>query len=743
MGDSLHTVISASRSHDQIEEPTPDDWRNQTVRLYFQNVNGLRTHDTGADIIETFLSMQEIQADIFGFAETQLHCRSPQVQGMLQNCKRRVWPHAKIFTSSSDEEWNDERKPGGTLLGITGPLVGRVKSHLADKYGRWVQVDLLGRTGRIVSVICAYQVVQEGGTHGDRTTYSQQMRMMRLEGQTAPNPRRQFIDDMKILVRQLHDKGNDIILMGDFNESIGVSPAGMASVMTAGQLSDVFCHRHQLSQEKPTYARGNTRVDYILTSSRLLEYVRHTGAEPFNLRIFSDHRGLFVDFSYPGFFDRAPNMLAQLHTRDLIYDCPRHVRAYLLATATYFKDHNIEERLIALSQGPRDDETAEAIDRDITRGMLAAEAKCKSTTRAPWSKALHDATTKLYILKRALSQWRTGLDGTTALAIMQSKLDHPIIIPTTLADLRLALRDAQRARREVIKQGRELRSMYQQDRIKALQLANPKKAPEIIEKAFYNAQASKEMFKKVPSARPATSGGITSIKIPEDPTADPKASSTVFKTVVDPIEIERHILQRNKLHFSQARYTPLATSAVSELLGFGGTRSVADRLLKGTVAVEVITDDPFGQAILAQCKRVNPVVPAGITIEEFKSSYKMWRVGTSTSPSGRHLSHQHVLFQPHGIDEVLDSEDYTAAETSRELNWTAQHGIVSYGIKHGYAFDRWKQVVNAMIEKDPGNPQLHRLRVIHLYESDYNLILGIKMHQVIHAAEDRMQYAEF
>jgi hypothetical protein len=30
-----------------------------------------------------------------------------------------------------------------------------------------------------------------------------------------------------------------------------------------------------------------------------------------------------------------------------------------------------------------------------------------------------------------------------------------------------------------------------------------------------------------------------------------------------------------------------------------------------------------------------------------------------------------------------------------------------------------------MIEKEPGNPRIHRLRVIHLYEADYNLLLGI------------------
>jgi hypothetical protein len=399
--------------------------------------------------------------------------------------------------------------------------------------------------------------------------------------------------------------------------------------------------------------------------------------------------------------------MAKLHTRDLIFDCPHHVRKYLEATTEYYKEHKVEERLISLSQSTQDDKKAEAIDRDITCGMVAAEARCKSTTHGPWSKALHEATTHLYILKMALSRWRTGLDGNTAILIKQSKIENPVVIPDTQEGIKKALREAQRARRNVIKQGKELRSMYQTDRIRALQLAEPKKDPQLIKKAFATAQASKEMYRKVPSARPAVSSGISTIKVLVDPLADPKASNTEFKSIVDPLEIESYILQWNKIHFSQARYTPLSTTAVTELLGFGGTRSIADRLLKGTVSVNVITDDPFGQAILLQCKRVNPIIPAGITIEEFKASYKKWRVGTSTSPSGRHLSHQHALLQPHGIDKLIEPDEHEKAEKSKALNWYVQHGIVSYGIKHGYTFDHWKQVVNAMIEKEPGNPQLH------------------------------------
>ena len=39
-----------------------------------------------------------------------------------------------------------------------------------------------------------------------------------------------------------------------------------------------------------------------------------------------------------------------------------------------------------------------------------------------------------------------------------------------------------------------------------------------------------------------------------------------------------------------------------------------------------------------------------------------------------------------------------------------------------------------MLEKDPGIPKIHRLRVIHLYEANYNLILGVKWRRVLHHA---------
>jgi hypothetical protein len=268
---------------------------------------------------------------------------------------------------------------------------------------------------------------------------------MRLEGIREPNPRKIFIQDLKALVKSLHSAHHDVILMGDSNELIGAKPLEMASVINAGHLTNMYCFCHGLDPESATYARGTKQVDNVLVSHRLTEHIRATGAEPFNFRIFSDHCGLFVDFVLPGFFDRACNELAKLPSQDLIFDCTPHVKQYLLKMSKYMESHQLLQQLDNLTQGDRNNELAESIDKDITQSMLEAEATCKSTARAPWSKALHEAMNRLFILKRVLSQHLTGIDMLTSMHIMQSKLTSPIAIPAEYPIIQSMLRQARQA----------------------------------------------------------------------------------------------------------------------------------------------------------------------------------------------------------------------------------------------------------------------------------------------------------
>jgi hypothetical protein len=75
------------------------------------------------------------------------------------------------------------------------------------------------------------------------------------------------------------------------------------------------------------------------------------------------------------------------------------------------------------------------------------------------------------------------------------------------------------------------------------------------------------------------------------------------------------------------------------------------------------------------------------------------------------------------LEEDADQPNPAIARAKKILH--AHFLIISTAIKFGISLTRWQNVVNSMIEKEPGNPNIHRLRVIHLYEADYNLTLGI------------------
>jgi hypothetical protein len=77
--------------------------------------------------------------------------------------------------------------------------------------------------------------------------------------------------------------------------------------------------------------------------------------------------------------------------------------------------------------------------------------------------------------------------------------------------------------------------------------------------------------------------------------------------------------------------------------------------------------------------------------------------------------------------EKADLEPEETIERAKRV-LRAHHSLLQYATKHGVSHNRWRKVVNSMIEKDPGDPRIHRLRVIHLYEADYNLLLGISGH---------------
>jgi hypothetical protein len=117
---------------------------------------------------------------------------------------------------------------------------------------------------------------------------------------------------------------------------------------------------------------------------------------------------------------------------------------------------------------------------------------------------------------------------------------------------------------------------------------------------------------------------------------------------------------------------------------------------------------------------------------------KSWKETTSTSPSGMHLGHHKTLIkQFHPDNPPANTPPALLELESQRLDVIqAQVDLLNLAIKNQYTYERWHNVVNFLLAKEPGIPRCHKLRVIHLYEVDLNALIGIKWRQLIHHVTD-------
>lgn len=92
---------------------------------------------------------------------------------------------------------------------------------------------------------------------------------------------------------------------------------------------------------------------------------------------------------------------------------------------------------------------------------------------------------------------------------------------------------------------------------------------------------------------------------------------------------------------------------------------------------------------------------------------------TTTLPSDRHLALGH--YKANIQDPVL---------------LKCLHTFLNIAINRGIAIPRWSKATNILIEKDPGTPNINRLRIIHLFEADFNFFLKLQWgHRLVRHAD--------
>ncbi len=291
--------------------------------------------------------------------------------------------------------------------------------------GRWSYIILRGRGTKKNAIVTAYNVSQKYHLErGERTAYKQQFRILSAAIReqninVAPHPRRQFMLDLQAWLEHLIQNDHEIILAMDANEAYNPDVPGIVRSLTyqAGKLTSDKSHDGKLSTliascglcdplarqhpERPfpaSYFRGQTRIDYILVTSKLLDAVQSSGSLPLYSLFQGDHRPYYIDLTAAIAFADNAYEIARPKGRGLQLHDPRIVSKYneiLTEQAAY---HKLIDKALHFQEtsdeGTWNESTTESYQRTDTLAsetMIYAERKAgrKYTTAFDWSPQLH------------------------------------------------------------------------------------------------------------------------------------------------------------------------------------------------------------------------------------------------------------------------------------------------------------------------------------------------------------------
>ena len=349
----------------------------------------------------------------------------------------------------------------------TGDITGRIIGQSYDKWGRWTSQTFRGAGNRNVTIISAYQVVTDNPHTGLITVTSQQQSIL-VQSNDSVTPRMAFKRDLRKFLRERVTLGDELLLVGDFNEAFASELDGLSQIAAEFQLQNVMQTRHH-TQPPSTYSRGRKCLDYGLATYRVADALLRCGYESFNERFATDHRAYFFDLDNGILFGNMTQKLAPHNLRALKSNNIEQVTQYIKLKYDYLMNRNGLRRAEQLSLPGDRHALAERLDHDVLKASLDAEQKTKRFREPEWSVALSKARLKKGILTKWLSMHRTGLDHSQILRCDMAIYDLEMTLPVSKEQCKQQLRDIQAEIKKIVAESYLRRDQEREERIQTLE----------------------------------------------------------------------------------------------------------------------------------------------------------------------------------------------------------------------------------------------------------------------------------
>ena len=725
-------VDRADFAGDPIQlQPKPDN----TTRILFGNLQASRMDAPWSKFQSSLRDLVALNSDLVGLSEINVDTQRPAVLQRLRSDLGKQVEHAHMVAGSSPVASSGIRKPGGTMSMALGNIVGRVSSTFVDPLGRWTAHHLKGKANRIITIVSVYRACPN--TRSPLTVWNQQRAALAALRRSAETPSQAFDKDLRRFLRDCASKHHLLIVGGDFNTDFGKDGILQDLCSDAAlDLLDPIGLRHPQALHVPTHSRSTSRrIDHVLVSSPLLECVTRCAYLPFDQYIESDHRFMYLDLDTSLTFG-DPAKLAPVIQRDINAKDPILVTKYLEALKTYLDHQNFWPRLKILQtlEAP-DHHLAERLDKVLLDAKLHSEKQCRVDRRYWWSPPLAKAEETVRYYHCALETLRRGDPAPARSAHRQTLINIAPTVPSDIPEARRLLAAARSHRDDVRRHSRS----YRDEHLRTLAAAADRDQNPALAKVYSDMlrqETDNRHWKRISTLKDTNRSSMVSVQVPVDPLADPKRA-VLWKLVDDPPEVEATLERRNTKHFSQAHGTPFTVPPLSTDFDWAASSDSADLVLQGDYDTKSLPS--IQQEFLSRCRLTIPSPeskdPPLITTADWTRRVRRWKERTTTSPSGLHLGHARALISPFSIK--VHSHRGQDLVTFQESMVKAHVSLLNYATKFKYSYDRWKTIVNVMIQKEANNNRIHRLRVIHLYEYDLSIYLAVHWKRLMHESEAR------
>jgi hypothetical protein len=725
------------------------------IRLFFQNVNGIRSYNSWAPWANACNSLNDLQVDIFGIAETNLKWNT-RLQETARSICQRHYHSALLSVSSSTDPTRTEYQPGGTATIITNKWTGRSTTSIHDHsgLGRWSGFKLRRNNNKHLNILTIYQPTISTGF---QTCYQQHTNILRNKGITSPNPRKQLLSDLTHTINLMNTEGDFTIIMMDANEGLHERGSSLPIFLARNNLIPLIQQSHSYP---PSHSKGSYCIDFIFGSPELLPYIQQSGYTSFFEHPWpsTDHRALFLDIDNVGLFGASTHSLLPTTQRRLVSTSRTLVKKFI----PQLQDTNALSHL--LNELPtlhdtqewttNDHASLEAIDQQFTTILLKAEAQCAIPSKYPWSPEIQQASLiyhywlihqkgikhrrnvshQLHNISQQLSLTTLQQGDSTRSSLAQFRLARKTLIDTQQTSYSKRQDNLHILHETLVNEGKLKKSKALQLRIARERQRQCWASLRTLTKGNKTAGGISHVLIQTTIPSSTTMNQTTMNDNPnatthqEQSPQHPQPMQTTIQRIQTKNELDNALLNRNIKHFAQAQGTPFTIPPLSTTLGFAGCNDAAQRILNGTIPSNLTKHTKM---ILTHLQRIRQPMQLSLTFNDMCTGFSKWREQTATSPSNKHLgiyksltnARKYNIFTAYEEEQEFEyNQSNQLQQPTAETALQIQYQLMTLAIRECHTYNRWKTVHNFFIEKIPGTPLLDKLRVIHIYEADWSLI---------------------